>query len=145
VKCFGYVLTLVLCSACATRQVATWTPQLVESVEHAEAYVARHGYTVAGHPEAEPVERVEIMDMIYSDAELVQSRRATLEPFAFGVSAVEDGWYVLFRPVHKTRGDRAVLVTHGEPVQVVHANFNFKSRSWQLLPSNRWQERSRDR
>jgi hypothetical protein len=68
-----------------------------------------------------------------------------LEPRAFGVSALDDGWYVLFRPVGRKQGGQPVAVIHGEPVQVIHATFNFASSGWELLPPNKSLERSRER
>lgn len=92
-----------------------------QAITAAESFVARHGYTAAGHPADQPVEQVELLDIGRSDADLVRTRRDTLEPHAFGIGAAGPHQYnVLFHLTHAP-GFRVVVVKGSVAVQVVHS------------------------
>src|SRR5678816_641543 len=74
-------LAFIGCVSSHSRPLTTTENRAVQS---AEAFIARHGYTATGHPSDLPVENVEVLDPLASREQLVQWRRATLEPRAFG-------------------------------------------------------------
>jgi hypothetical protein len=56
------------------------------AIQVAETFVARNGYTVAGHPENLPVLNNDILDGLFSAEALKERRRGTLQARAFGIS-----------------------------------------------------------
>ena len=127
-----------LTAGCLTTPAHTLSADEAAAVASADSFIARHGYTSAGHPPDQPVQNVELLDIAANDAELAQRRRDTLEPHAFGIATVGRRSYdVLFHRTHNAPGFRIVFVKDSEAVEVVHstpANLH-----WVPVPSNnRW-------
>jgi hypothetical protein len=123
---------------CVAASAPTLSREESAAVNSAESFIARHGYTSAGHPADQPVMKVELLDVASSDAELVQRRRDTLEPHAFGIAREGPHTYdVLFHRTHNAPGFRAVYVKDSEAVEVIHST---PARlDWVPVPSNnRW-------
>jgi hypothetical protein len=130
----------VLGAGCFAMRMHTLSPREVTAVASAEAFIARHGYTAAGHPPDQPVQNVEVLDPVASETELVRWRRDTLEPHAFGIAQIDSrAYYVLFHRTHSDPGFRAVLVQDSAAVQVVHSVLVLDKLHWVPVPSNnRW-------
>lgn len=120
--------------SCATTPSSTLTSEESVAVSAAESFIARNGYTSAGHPSDQPVQEVELFDFASSDAELVRRRRDTLEPHAFGIARDGPHTYdVLFHRTHNEPGFRVVYVKDSAAVEVVHATP--VRLNWAPLPS----------
>lgn len=142
---FSLVLILTVMS-CAASRVRPLDQRGLQAINAAEAFVARHGYTIAGHPADKPVENVEVLDPLATPEELVAWRRATLEARAFGIVKGDDGdsFYVLFRRLGgPDAGFRAVLVQATEAVQVVHSVLVLEDLHWRPVPSDSRELRKR--
>jgi hypothetical protein len=128
---------LLFTGSCSTWEVRPLQARELEAVSAAEAFIVRHGYTIAGHPSDQPVQNVEVLDDLATPDELVGWRRATLEPHAFGVTRESDGdyCYVLFHRLNDPDAAfRAVLVQGGKPVQVVHSVLRLDGLRWVRVP-----------
>ena len=105
-------VTLFL-SACVSAGSEKVSPELVEAVARAEQFVARHGFTAAGHPTDLPVQRISLYDGLFGEEQTLADRRGLLRPEAVCVrslgneersvlfeSAKENGqyWFVSFTP-----------------------------------------------
>jgi hypothetical protein len=100
-------------------------------VRAAEAFIARHGYSAAGHPPNLPVEVAEVLDPLSTPEQLVKDRKGQLENNAFGVAgAGNDAYYVYFHALGNASDFRAVLVQHGKAVQVVHSELALDWLPW---------------
>ena len=133
------LILILLAVSCSTSRVRSLNARELQAVSAAEAFVARHGYTDAGHPPDMPVENVEVLDPLATPEELVEWRRATLEAKAFGVAKGDDGdyFYVLFHRLNDSEaGFRAVLVQGTEAVQVVHSVLRLESLRWVPVSPN---------
>ena len=138
------LILLLALSGCSTTPVTHQDQLPWAAAVAAEAFVARNGYTSAGHPKNLSVERVEIFDALSNQDQIVASRKNTLEPQAFGIQRISSGrgFYVLFRMVEHPDRYRAVLVQQGQPVQVLHESFSIQDRKWrpvqheQVPPNN---------
>src|SRR5262245_2831772 len=137
----GLLLASVVAS-CASSHPLDATE--LQAVDAAEAFVLRHGYTVAGHPADKPVENAEVLDLLATREQLVEWRRGTLCAQAFGVAKMDDGaYYVLFDWVKDDEvGFRAVLVQRGEAVQVVHTVLLLKGLPWQPVSPSKQVQRT---
>lgn len=104
----GLGMILMSCAAMPSHQITT---KEVQAVTSAEAFISRHGYTSKGHPKDLPVEDVEVMDGLATPEELIERRRNTLEPIAFGVTPCvceADAYYVFFYRINHADGFRGV-------------------------------------
>jgi hypothetical protein len=121
------------------------------AVRSAEAFVARNGYTTAGHPSDFPVQAVQIFDVFLSDQELIEQRRGLLEPKAIGVEDKDEAAYwVYFESIGQPHKPRIVAVADGEAFQVFHMSYGRPDRSMKRLPHhkappNKSLERTRER
>jgi hypothetical protein len=120
-------------SACAAVPVTSNDKSAWAAVTAAETFVARNGYTSAGHPQDQPVVGTEIFDMLSGTKELIASRKNTLEQQSFGLRPVpgDNSYYVLFRMIHDPTQCRIVLVQNGEAIQMLHDPIPIKSQRWQ--------------
>jgi hypothetical protein len=101
------------------------------AVEAAEAFVLRHGYTIAGHPDGLPVENAEVLDPLMPRDHLVALRHGMIEPRAFGVARAKPTvYYVYFRHLSSPSSFRAVLVQQGVAVQMVHSHLDINWLPW---------------
>ena len=132
------LLVIALTSACLASDTRVLSAEEVAAVTAAESFIARHGYTSAGHPADQPVQDVELLDFGMSDADLVRRRRDTLEPRAFGIATEGPHAYsVLFHRTHHASGFRVVFVKDSIAVEVVHSTP--MHLDWVAVPSNnRW-------
>jgi hypothetical protein len=119
---------------------ASLDPGEASAVHSAEVFVARHGYTVSGHPPDQPVEDIELFDQFTDAATIVAMRRDTLQPRAYGIAQVEPGkYFVLFHRTHGAPGFRAVWVQGTQAITMVHATPTLKGLTVERVPSNfRW-------
>ena len=119
-------------SSCAALPVTPNEESKWAAVVAAEAFVARHGYTAAGHPPDQPIVSAEIFDILSSPNALVASRNNTLERRSFGLRSVGDNdHYVLFRMTQDSEKCRVVLVQKEKAVQMLHDPVSVKSQRWQ--------------
>lgn len=129
--------TIALASCAATRSDQLSEKEIL-AVGSAEEFIARHGYTAAGHPSDLPVEKVESMDIVAEPEQLVEWRRNTLERDAFGITPClcdTDAYYVFFHRIHHADGFRGVLVQDGQAVQVVHSVLKLEGWPWKPVPA----------
>ena len=127
-------LAFIGCVSSHSRPLTTTENRAVQS---AEAFIARHGYTTTGHPSDLPVENVEVLDPLASREQLVQWRRATLEPRAFGIAYAAPGVYwVLFHRLGSENEFRAVRVQGVTPTQVVHSLLILDQLRWKSVPAH---------
>ena len=127
------VITALALSACATAPVTPNDQSAWAAVAAAESFVARNGYTAAGHPQDLPLARTEIFDVLSEAKDLIASRKNTLEQQSFGLRPVsgDNNYYVLFRMIHDPAQCRIVLVQNGQAVQMLHDPVPIKSQRWQ--------------
>jgi hypothetical protein len=141
-RLLGAAFLVTSLAGCALPQAGELNALEIAAVGSADAVVARHGYTAAGHPSDEPVENVEVLDPVADRADLVNWRKGTLEAHAFAITACQcpsDAYYVFFHTTNKDGGYRAVLVRDGVAVQVVHTQLLLDGWPWKSVPSNnRW-------
>ena len=136
-------ILMALLAGCAAWSAQPLTEQERQSIASAEAFVARNGYTQAGHPTDLPVVNAEVLDPIATPEQLMEWRRGTLSAKAFGiVRAGSDAYYVLFdrlssedesaalKDAPDLRDFRAVLVQHMSAVQVVHSVLSYRESDW---------------
>jgi hypothetical protein len=129
---FAIALALAACTSLGSRQLSGTE---IAAVQSAEAFVARHGYTSAGHPQDLPVENVEVLDPISSQEDLLAWRRATLESKAFGIAQASPGVsWVLFHRLGEDKDFRAVRVEGTSAVQVVHSQLILSQLHWVPVP-----------
>ena len=127
------VLLLAACASSGDSRPLTVTE--LTTVQVAELFAARHGYTDSGHPANLSVENVEVLDPLASREELVEWRRGTMEARAFGIAAAgPDASYVLFRWPGRRTAFRAVLVEGDNAVQVVHSSLVLNEMDWIRVP-----------
>ena len=132
------LLAVALTAACLAADTRALSAEEADAITAAESFIARHGYTAAGHPADQPVQHVELLDVGMNDADLVRHRRDTLEPHAFGIGTAGPHQYnVLFHLTHNAPGFRVVFVKDSVAVEVVHST---PARlDWVAVPSNnRW-------
>jgi hypothetical protein len=132
------LLAVALTSTCLAADTRALSAEETAAIAAAESFVARHGYTAAGHPADRPVQHVELLDVGMSDADLVRHRQDTLEPHAFGIATAGTHQYsVLFHLTHNAPGFRVVFVKDAVAVEVVHSTP--VRLDWVAVPSNnRW-------
>ena len=129
-------ITLAL-SACASLGNRQLSGTEIAAVQSAETFIARHGYTAAGHSQNLPVENVEVLDLLSSREELVKWRRASLEPRAFGIAQAAPGVsWVLFHRLGDNTEFRAVRVEGTSAVQVVHSQLILSRLHWVAVPAH---------
>jgi len=144
------VLVPILVASAGCRSVSI-SPQELQAVHSAEVFVARNGYTTAGHPKDLPVQPVEIFDGLSSDQELIDQRQGQLKPNAIGVEDKDrDVYWVYFESIGRPHSPRIVVVADGEAFQVFHMSYGRPDRSMKRLPQpntppNTSLERTRDR
>ncbi len=130
-----FALALTACASLSSSRPPTETE--LAAVQSAEAFVARHGYTAAGHPAGLPIENVEVLDPIASRDDLVKWRRNTMEPKAFGIAEAAPGVsWVLFHGPGQSNGFRAVRVEGTNAVQVVHSQLILSRLHWVRVPAH---------
>jgi hypothetical protein len=136
------IVATALLTACVGWPRQPLTEEERESIASAEAFVARNGYTAAGHPNDLPVQNAEVLDSVATAEQLIEWRWGTLSSRAFGiVPAATDAYYVLFDRLPSGGGEsdeqrsgardfRAVLVQHMQAVQVVHSVLLLSEGDW---------------
>ena len=128
-------LALTACASLGGSRPLTETERA--AVQSAETFIARHGYTAAGHPAGLPVENVEVLDPIASRDDLVQWRKNTTEPKAFGIAEAAPGVsWVLFHWPGQPDNFRAVRVEGSSAVQVVHSQLILSRLHWVRVPAH---------
>ncbi len=141
-------LLVILVSSSGYQSVLISPPEL-EAERVAEDFVARNGYTSAGHPKDLRVKAVEIFDGLSSDRELIEQRRGQRGPNAIGVEdRGGDVYWVYFESIGRPDKPRIVAVIDGEAVQVFHMSYGKPGRAMKRLhrrtpPPNKSLERSR--
>jgi len=124
-----FVLTMTACASLGSSRPLTEEERA--AVQSAETFIARHGYTAAGHPAGVPVENVEVLDPIASREDLVQWRKNTMESKAFGIAEAAPGVsWVLFHWPGQPKDFRAVRVEGTSAVQVVHSQLILSRLHW---------------
>ena len=89
---------LLLLAGASVAQPRGFPTSAADAARQAEQFIARHGFTDAGHPTDLPVENVSIYDMLRSRAELVAQRKGSLHPQAACVRSDDKVRYsVLFQ------------------------------------------------
>ena len=128
-------LSLTACASLGISRSLTNTE--FAAVQSAETFIARHGYTAAGHPAGLPVENVEVLDPIASRDDLVKWRKGTMEPKAFGIAeAAPNVSWVLFRWPGEPEDFRAVRVEGTTAAQVVHSQLVLSGLHWVRVPAH---------
>jgi hypothetical protein len=106
------------------------------AIATAEAYVARHGYTVAGHPPDLPVLQTDVMDALLGSEGAIAARRATLQARAFGVARDWPLSYrVLFEGVDSPMEDRCYTIVNidaGGSADIAHSHHCFQKWMFKL-------------
>lgn len=124
-------LLLAMLVACAPVRDRPLYRRELSAVHSAEAFIARHGYTEAGHPANLPVENAEVLDSISTREQLVEWRKGTLQSKAFGIAQARNGaYYVYFHRLKDPSSFRAVLVEDGNAVQVAHTPIELDWLPW---------------
>ncbi|NCT66870.1 MAG: hypothetical protein GXC76_04395 [Rhodanobacteraceae bacterium] len=88
---------LLLMAGASVAQPDGFPASAADAARQAERFIARHGFTDAGHPADLPVENVSLYDMLRSRAELVAQRKGSLKSEAACVRSDEVRYSVLFQ------------------------------------------------
>ncbi len=130
------VLIATVLAACASHgEIRELSAKELSAVQSAEEFIARHGYTAAGHPANLPVINVEVLDPLVSRENLIKERYDTMEPKAFGIAkAAPSASWVLFHYPRNPDEIRAVLVKETTAVQVVHSRLTLEELDWIKIP-----------
>jgi hypothetical protein len=117
--------TVMPISAAERRAIAT-----------AEAYVARHGYTAAGHPPDLPVLQTDIWDRLLGSEGATAARRDRLQAKAFGVAR---DWPLSYRVLFEgadspTAGNcyQIVQIDAGGRANMAHSPYCFQEWGYKL-------------
>ena len=136
-RIFTLFLAIALTACTSHGDVRELTFSELSSVQSAEAFIARHGYTSEGHPANLPVENVEVLDALSAGEDLVKWRRGTMEPKAFGIAKAAPGIsWVLFRWPGEPDEFRAVRTEETTAVQVVHSRLVLDELDWIHVPAH---------
>ena len=87
----------------------------------AEQFVARHGYTVDGHPDDQPVVATSLYDVVYSPGQLVEKRKGLVSRPSVCTLGSPEGSHTVYFGDHATPGQFwFVTVEAGEARSVGH-------------------------
>jgi hypothetical protein len=89
-RLFGSVSVLML-SACAALSPRGVPTDILQKRQVVEAFVKRHGFTCAGHPEDEPVMALRSFDEFISYEGVLRARKCDLKPSAYSFKREKDG------------------------------------------------------
>jgi hypothetical protein len=90
-KIAAFAFSIVLLGGCASGFSRVADTELLALAAQAEQFIVRHGYTAAGHPPDQPVERVSLYDGLFGEADTVASRKGTMAPSAVCVRPLPNG------------------------------------------------------
>ena len=94
----AHFLLILLLAGCSAENRRSLEPGAMEAAAKAEQFVARHGFTTAGHPAGLPVERVSLYDGLFGKEETLAGRKGLLQPRAVCVRRLPEGDYsVMFK------------------------------------------------
>ena len=122
-KCRPLLLTVILLGpafACAA-EPGSADAAAQAATRAAEQFVARHGYTVDGHPDDQPVVATSLYDVVYSPGQLVEKRKGLVSRPSVCTLGSPEGSHTVFFGDHATPGQFwFVTVEAGEARSVGH-------------------------
>ena len=131
-------LALSALTSCASLRPIRFNQETRSVVAAAEAFVLRHGLTAKGHPEDQPVERIELLEGLglETDEQILKRRLNWVEPQAFAVDRDGPDWFVLFRTTSGDDCPVAIVVTGGKAWKQMHGCYEVPSKRVLVLPPN---------